>query len=65
MTITLRQAVAKAKRARAQQRYMVNAELAIEDTSEGFHHLQVTQYLDTLGDDGDEWVNSITGERYE
>jgi hypothetical protein len=64
MTITLRQAIAKAARVRKQQMARVNAELAHEDVSAGFHHLEICAHLDSLGDDGDEWANSITGERY-
>jgi len=64
MTITLRQAIAKAERVRKQQRARANAELAHEDTSQGFHHIEICAHLDSLGEDGDEWSNSVTGERY-
>lgn len=66
MAMTLRQAIKKANAAREKQLRKANMELAIEDVTKGFHHLEVTARLDRMGDDGDdEWSNSITGERYD
>jgi len=64
MAMTLKQALKRANAVREQQLRTANTALALEDILKGFHHPEVTAHLDTLGEDGDEWNNSITGERW-